>query len=161
MKIFIYIIITVILIGCGGKADEESNEKRSIAVSEITSDMGCENCGMNLKKFISTSHALKMKDGSSHFFCSINCSTDAWDSLGGNVDSVFAVDFSNTQYVYAPGAYYVVGSSLKGTMTSVSKFTFGSRSDAESFRDTYRGKEIVDYKTAFEMSMEEIRNRRK
>ena len=116
---------------------------------------------MNLKKFISTNHAVKMNDGSSHFFCSINCSTDAWDSLATNVDSIFAVDFKLRKFVYAPDAYYVIGSSLRGTMTSVSKFTFGSIENAQNFSLKFEGKEIVDYKTAFEMSKKEIMNRRK
>jgi nitrous oxide reductase accessory protein NosL len=159
-KHIIYIAAAILILGCGDKSEKESDSSRAVAVSAITSDMGCENCGMNLKKFISTGHAIKMKDNSSHFFCSINCSTVAWDSLGAGADSVFAVDFNSTVFVYAPEAHYVIGSSLRGTMTSVSKFTFGSLDDAESFRQTFDGKEIVDYQTAFDLSKVEIMKRR-
>lgn len=149
------------ILGCGEKKEEQISQNRIIAVSAITSDMGCENCGMNLKKIVSTNHAVKMKDGKSHFFCSINCSTVALDSLRTDTDSIFAVDFNSTKFVYAQEAFYAIGSSLKGTMTSISKFTFGNIDDAQTFSKTFEGKEIVDYQTAFSMSKEEILSRRK
>jgi len=148
----------LLILGCGEKTEEKN---RIIAVSAITSDMGCENCGMNLKKFINTNHAVKMKAGQSHFFCSINCSTNAWDSLSTGADSIFAVDFNSTKFVNVQEAHYVIGSSLRGTMTSISKFAFGSIDDAQSFSKTFGGKEIADYQTAFRMSKEEIQSRRK
>ncbi len=46
-------------------------------------------------------------------------------------------------------------------MTSIGKFTFGNLDDAKTFSQTFGGKEIVDYQTAFSMSQEEILSRRK
>ena len=128
---------------------------------QYTDTVQCENCGMNLKKFISTNHVVKMKNGDTHFYCSINCSTDKMNELGNEADSVFAINYNSTKFIYVGNAYYVIGSSLRGTMTNVSKFSFENLDDAEEFSKNYNGKEIVNYQTAFDMSAEEIKNRKK
>ncbi|NOG97215.1 MAG: hypothetical protein HND52_04480 [Ignavibacteriae bacterium] len=161
MKTLFLIIIASLLFACQESKENTELTKKSISVDSITHEMGCENCGMNLKKFISTNHALKMKNGDTHFYCSINCSTIGIDEMKEEAEAVYAIDYNSTKFVNAETAHYVVGSSLKGTMTRISKFTFENLDDAEEFSKTFNGKEIVNYDRAVEMSKEEIAGRKK
>jgi nitrous oxide reductase accessory protein NosL len=161
MKTLFLIIIAALLFACQESKENTELTKKSISVDSITHEMGCENCGMNLKKFISTNHALKMKNGDTHFYCSINCSTIALEELKNETEAVHAIDYNSTKFVNAETAHYVIGSSLKGTMTQISKFTFENLDDAEEFSKTFNGKEIVNYDRAVEMSKEEIAGRKK
>lgn len=149
------------IIACNGKVTDDHILKKEISASSITSDIGCENCGMNLKKFISTSHAVRMNNGDSHFYCSINCSSVAFEELKENAKSVFAIDYGLTKYFPIEEMHYVIGSSLPGTMTKISKFAFINKEKAENFKSTFSGKEIVSYTEALNMSFEEINSRKK
>jgi len=161
MKKIALLVLVLVIFACEEKLDDKRlSVKKEIKVESITSEMGCENCGMNLKKFISTSHAVKMKNGDSHFYCSINCSTIAWEALKENAESVFAIDYGLTKYFPVKEVHYVIGCNLRGTMTKISKFAFTNLDKAESFKSTFSGKEIVNYDGAFDMSMEEITSRK-
>ena len=162
MKTSIFILLTFILLACGNKNENmEISDSNEIKVESINDEMGCENCGMNLMKFISTSHALKMDNGESHFYCSINCSSIALQEIKGNVISVYGIDYSQTKYYPVNQLHYVIGSSLNGTMTQVSKFAFAEIDKANIFLSTFSGKEIVKYDDALKMSLEEIESRKK
>jgi len=158
MKKLLLLLIFAI-IGCQEKSQEKSSNMQEISVSSISGDMGCKNCGMNLKKFISTSHVIKTINNESHYFCSINCSTVASDKIKDNIKSIYAIDYGLTKYFPVEKMHYVVGSTLKGTMTSISKFAFADRNKAENFMNTFNGKEIVGYSKAFDMSLQEIQSR--
>lgn len=162
MKTICLFIVLIAMVSCSDKsAENEKQSQKEINVTSITGEMGCENCGMNLKKYISTSHALKMNNGASHFYCSINCSTVALEDLKDGVNEVFAIDYNSTKYILAENGYYSIGTNQRGTMTKISKFAFENLEDAENFKITFDGQEIVDYKKAMEMSQEEIANRTK
>ncbi len=161
MKALILIAVVTLLFACQENKDNADVTKKDILVSAIDHEMGCENCGMNLKKYISTCHAVKMENGDSHFYCSINCSTIGLEELKEEADEVYAVDYNSTKFVNAKTAHYVIGSGLKGTMTQISKFAFENMEDAEEFSKTFKGKEIVGYDRAVEMSKEEIEGRKK
>ena len=162
MKTITLVILMLAILACGEKQDDKYlSVKKEIKVESINSEMGCENCGMNLKKFISTSHAVKMKNGDSHFYCSINCSTVAWETLKENAESVFAIDYGLTKYFPVKEMHYVIGCNLRGTMTKISKFAFIEMEKAENFNSTFSGKEVVNYDQAFNMSLEEIVSRKK
>jgi nitrous oxide reductase accessory protein NosL len=159
MKI-IFIAAMTLLFACQENKDNTGYAENNISVSSITYEMGCENCGMNLKKFISTNHAVKMNNNDAHFYCSINCSTIGLEGLKGKAEAVYAVDYNSTKFINAEKAHYVIGSTLRGTMTNVSKFTFESLDDAEEFSKTFKGKEIVGYDRAVEMTKIEINERK-
>ena len=150
-----------LFVACQEKTEIQSTRNSKISVSSINGEMGCENCKMNIKKFISTSHAIKTKNDESYFYCSINCSTVASEEIKDNIKEVYAIDYGLTKYFPVEKMYYVIGSNLKGTMTKISKFAFSDKNKAENFMDTFEGKEIVDFSKAYDMSLQEIMNRTK
>jgi len=153
------IFLLFLLFACQKKSSDYGSLHKEISVSSITGEMGCENCKMNLKKFIATSHALKLVNGDSHYYCSINCSTEALKTYEKDLQSVYAIDYGMTKYFPVEDIYYVVGSKLKGTMTKISKFAFHDLEKAISFKSTFSGKEVVKYSDVLKMSLEEINSR--
>ena len=160
MKILILILALSILTACDSNSQDQKSDK-PISVDAISSEMGCENCNMNLKKFIATGHAIKLKNEESHYYCSINCSSIANEHFGENVKTIYGIDYGLTKYFPVDQLNYVIGSKLRGTMTRVSKFAFSDEEKAQSFMQTFEGKQIVGYEEAHDMSMEEIASRKK
>jgi len=109
--------------------------------------MWCAVCGMNLKMFYKTSHAVVLKDGTKKQYCSIRCLAADWKSISDKIDKILVVDADTEKLIDATKAYYVVGSKVKGTMSMTSKIAFGSLEEAKAFQKAYGG-EIVDFKTA-------------
>lgn len=161
MKNLILLLVSLLLFSCGNNSKENEIIQKNINVASITSKMGCENCGMNLKKFIATSHAIKLNNDESHFYCSINCSSIALDGFGENSKTVYGIDYGLTKYYPVENLNYVIGANLKGTMTKVSKFAFKDVEKAKSFQETFDGENILLYDEVYKMSKEEIASRSK
>jgi nitrous oxide reductase accessory protein NosL len=157
----ILLFFAIALIGCQEKSKNLDQPGKEISVNSISGDMDCENCNMNLKKFISTSHAFEMENGETHFFCSINCSTIALEKEDEKAKTVYGIDYGLTKYFPVQNMHYVIGSSLKGTMTKISKIAFNELGKSESFKTTFSGENIISYEEAYNMSLEEIKNRKK
>jgi len=102
----------------------------------------CPNCGMNLIKFYKTNHVYKGKQ-----YSSMHCLYEVTE--GKMPSEVEVVDTKNLNLVDALKAYYVVGSSVKGTMTRNSKYAFANLQDAKEFQ-AKNGGEIMDFKKAYE-----------
>ncbi|WP_457597696.1 nitrous oxide reductase accessory protein NosL [Hydrogenimonas sp.] len=117
--------------------------------------MWCPVCGMNLKMFYKTSHAVELNDGTKKQYCSIRCLAADWKNIEGKVKKIYVVDAATEKLIDAKKAYYVVGSKVPGTMSRVSKIAFGSLKEAQAFRKRYGGK-IVDFDTAFKMAADAL-----
>ncbi|WP_457597982.1 nitrous oxide reductase accessory protein NosL [Hydrogenimonas sp.] len=115
----------------------------------------CPVCGMNLKMFYKTSHAVELDDGTKKQYCSIRCLAADWPNVKSRVKRILVVDAATEKLIDAKSAFYVVGSKVKGTMSMTSKLAFATKEEAESFRKKYGGK-IVDFDTAFAMAQKAL-----
>jgi len=115
----------------------------------------CPICGMNLKSYYKTNHAVKLKNGDYKQYCSIRCLTFDYESIKNNLDKVLVVDVASDKFIDAEKAYYVVGSKVPGTMSAVSKLAFEKKEDAEKFAKEYGG-EIKRYDETFKIAMESL-----
>ncbi len=161
MKKLFFVLFIFIFITCENNSDNKKIVKQEISTDMITGDMKCENCGMNIKKYISTSHAIKLNNNEAHFYCSINCSSIALEKFGKQIKNIYGIDYGLTKYYNVEKLHYVIGANLRGTMTKVSKFAFFDTDKAKSFKETFGGKQICSYQDAYKMSIEEIKSRRK
>jgi hypothetical protein len=59
---------------------------------------------------------------------------------GLKLDDIKVVDITTLKFIDASKAFYVVGSSKKGTMSMVSKYAFASKADADAFAKENGGK---------------------
>ncbi len=113
----------------------------------------CANCGMDLIVFYKTSHAAKVNKEQKQF-CSLHCLAEVIRSKA-HVSDIKAVDAKSLRWIDAKKAYYVVGSSMKGTMSRISKYAFKNYSDAKEFQEL-KGGEIVRFDKALALAMKDF-----
>ncbi len=116
----------------------------------------CHICGMNLKMFWKTSHAVLLKDGSTRQYCSIRCLAADYPNIKDKIKEIMVVDAKTQKLINAKNAYYVVGSKIPGTMSKVSKFAFADKKDALEFQKKYGG-EIMPFDLAFKQAMASLK----
>mgnify|MGYP000890541125 FL=1 len=120
----------------------------------------CPNCGMHLPKFYKTNHAVKLKDGTYRQYCSIHCLVEEME-LGvlkekhSDVAEILAVDVTSSKFVDAKKAYYVVGSSVAGTMSATSQYACAKVEDAITFMNTYGG-EVKSFDETYQMTLKDF-----
>lgn len=113
-------------------------EKAEILQSGKTK-MFCGVCGMTLPMFYKTNHAATV-DGKTHQYCSIHCMFEEALKKGIEVKDPKVVDNSTMKFIDATKAYYVVGSNKPATMSTQSKYAFGTKKAAENFAKKFGGK---------------------
>lgn len=108
----------------------------------------CPNCGMDLVKFHKTNHTHE-----NHQYCSLHC---LFEATKGQIPSdAKVVDAKNLGFIDAQKAFYVVGSSVAGTMTMNSKYAFVSKEDAQEFMRQNGGK-MVNFQEAYAIASEDF-----
>ena len=128
-------------------------KKDAILVQKGAAKESCAMCGMNLIKFYKTSYKAKV-DGKNVQYCSLHCMADAVKH-GAELENPMVVDVKSLKFIPVMEAYYVVGSSVSGTMSRVSKYAFKSLHDAKLFQRKYGGK-IVDFQTAWNIAKKDF-----
>ena len=104
----------------------------------------CAVCGMNLVKFYKTNHVYNGKQ-----VASLHC---LYELTEGKIPSeAQVVDTKNLNLIDVNKAFYVVGSSVKGTMTRNSKYAFSTEADAKEFQAA-NGGEIMNFAKAYEIA---------
>jgi len=111
--------------------------------------MFCPKCGMTLPMFYRTNHAATV-DGKVEQFCSMHCLVEEIKS-GKKVTNIQVVDNTTLTFIPAKKAFYVVGSSKPATMSTVSKYAFGTREAAEAFAKKSGGK-VLSFDVALTMA---------
>lgn len=107
----------------------------------------CPECGMKLSVFGKTNHAVKLRNGKYLQFCSIRDLIKAEREKGLPVKDYLAIDSKKEKFMDAKKMWYVVGSSIKGTMSTVSKIAFINKNDALDFKENYGGELMTFTKT--------------
>lgn len=141
------VILLIALIGIGSAQAQMFQTVTPEEATLLQSGPGktyCPNCGMHLVKFYKTSHAMHQADGAQHQYCSLHCLVEA---NTGDLDKAQVVDTASLKFISAKDAFYVVGSSVKGTMTMKSKYAFADKKAAEAFMKE-NGGELMDFAAA-------------
>ncbi len=112
-------------------------------LQEGKAKMFCPVCGMTLPMYYRTNHAATFKN-STHQYCSIHCMFE--EAMLGNTrpKNPQVVDNDTLKFIKSEEAYYVVGSAKPGTMTTLSKYAFGSEQSAATFAKEFGG-EMMRY----------------
>ncbi len=117
----------------------------------------CPVCGMNIKMFYKTSHISKLHNHKDRQYCSMRCLTVDMQEQKIDKNSIRVVDAKTQKYINAEKAFYVVGSSVRGTMSRVSKLAFEKKEDAKKFIKKYKGK-IVSFDSALAMAKSSLKS---
>ncbi|MEA2028733.1 MAG: nitrous oxide reductase accessory protein NosL [Campylobacterota bacterium] len=110
----------------------------------------CPLCGMTLPMFYKTNHAATHK-GHTKQYCSIHCLANDMSKHKGKISDVKVIDGTSLKFIDATKAFYVVGSSKKGTMSMVSKYAFATKAAAEAFAKEFGG-ELKSYEEALKIA---------
>lgn len=130
--------------------------KEGQIIQEGKSKGWCSVCGMNLKMYYRTNHAVELKDGTKKQYCSIRCLAHDYPHIKSNIKHIYAVDAKTAKLIDATKAHYVLGSKAPGTMTRNSKMAFADANDAKAFAKQYHGKKIVGFNEAFKQAQSDL-----
>lgn len=155
ITILILIIFSLIQTSYAQASFSKKASGQPILIQKGTSKMWCSVCGMNLKMFYKTSHAVELKNGDKKQYCSIRCLVVDHDHSQSHIKNTFVIDAAKENLIDAYKATYVLGSSVPGTMTKISKYAFASTKDAKTFQNKYGGK-IVNFQNAYNSAKQSI-----
>ena len=153
LRVF-WVVAVTILMAQAAQFSKMASSKPEL-IQSGPQKMWCAACGMNLKMFYRTSHAVILDNGQKRQYCSMHCLVSDWKNIAGHVKKILAVDAKSEKLIDAKKAWYVIGSSVPGTMSRTSKIAFAHRKDAQLFQKIYGGR-IVDFKTAFKMTADAL-----
>ncbi len=129
------------------KMFQSVDASKATLLQKSETKMFCPTCGMHLPMFYKTNHAAKI-NGVDQQFCSVHCLADEMENKNVPLTDIRVVDTTSLKFIDASKATYVVGSSVKGTMTMVSKYAFASEADAKAFAAKNGGK-LLDFKAMY------------
>jgi nitrous oxide reductase accessory protein NosL len=153
MTIILRLISALVLLSLSlNAAPFSKSDPNGTIIQEGSSKAWCSVCGMNLRMFYKTNHALVLSDGTKKQYCSLHCLAHDHEAHKSTVKSIHAVDAKTHKLIDATTAHYVIGSKAPGTMSMVSKYAFADLVDAKAFQKNHQGKEIMGYKKAFTLA---------
>lgn len=153
--IFSLLLVLSIFSFCFGGEFSKVASKEPTLIMKGDEKYWCPVCGMNLKMYYKTSHGVYLKDGSARQYCSIRCLVVDYPKTKDSISSIVVVDAHTENLISAQTAFYLIGSSIPGTMSKVSKLAFANKKDAEVYKNKYGG-EISDFSTAFKKAQDSL-----
>jgi len=155
---FIILLFTLIFTNLSANEMFQSVEpKDATLIKTDSSKEFCNVCGMHLTKYYKTNHATEFKNGHKEQYCSLHCQAQIHRDYEDKIKNIQVVDTNSLKLIDAKNAFYVVGSSKEGTMSSVSKYAFSSKNEAEKFQKEFGG-EIHNFDEALTISKDSLVN---
>ncbi len=154
--LFSFYLFAALLFAQENKFIKKAQTSNAVILQKGESKAWCSVCGMNLKMFYKTNHAIELKDGTTKQYCSIRCLAADEHNYKNHIKKILAVDAETEKFINAKKAFYVIGSKVPGTMTKVSKIAFANKNDAKKFSKKYFGKKIVDFNSAIKLAKEQL-----
>lgn len=146
-KILVMIALISSLWAIAAHADHTSdhkghgNETAGGNSKSVEAPAKCQVCNMDRTQFSYARAIVTFEDGSSTGTCSITCAREV---IGGKpkkkVKSIQVADFNSKKLIDARKATWVVGGDKQGVMTSVPKWAFLNKADAQKFIKLFGGK---------------------
>ncbi len=163
------VLVSVFFIGCTSSTASKNmsinkvrfqsvSNKEAIILQKGKEKDSCVICGMNLAKFYKTNHAADTKEGTKQY-CSIHCVIKDNEINKTDLKNLRVVDVASLQFIPALNAYYVVGSSKPATMSSISKYAFKNKVDADKFAKDFGGK-VMKFYDAYDIGGKDFTQKR-
>lgn len=129
--------------------------KDSTLIKTDSSKEFCNVCGMHLTKYYKTNHTAEFKNGHQEQYCSLHCLSEVHKDYEQKIKNIQVVDTNSLKLIDAKKAFYVVGSSKEGTMSSISKYAFSTKIEAEKFKKEFGG-EIHTFAETLKLSKDKL-----
>ena len=138
------------------------------AQDDVKKHPSCGYCGMDRAKFAHSRVYIDYDDGSTAGTCSIHCAAvDLAIHIDKTPKAILVGDYNSKSLVDAEKAFWIIGGSKMGVMTTRAKWAFGMKEDAEKFK-TENGGDPASFEQAIKTAYEDmyqdtkmIRERRK
>ncbi|AXH09227.1 nitrous oxide reductase [Malaciobacter halophilus] len=153
----VFLLISINLFASSNKMFQTVNKNQATLVKTDSSKQFCNVCGMHLVKFYKTSHAVEFKNGHKEQYCSLHCFAKVNEKFNNLIKNVKVVNTKTLELIDAKKAFYVVGSSVKGTMSMTSKYAFLTKKDALEFQKEYGG-DIKTFDEALKIATNDLKN---
>ena len=135
------------------KMFQSVSKEKAILLQDGKAKAFCPECGMTLPMFYKTNHVATV-DSKVKQYCSIHCLAEDLQK-GTKLTEMRVVDVTTLKFISVEEATYVVGSRKKGTMSTVSKYAFSKKEDAEAFAKM-NGGNVTDFHGALEAAKAEF-----
>jgi len=133
------------------KMFQSVSAKKATILQDGKAKKFCPECGMTLHMFYKTNHVGVTKNGKVKQYCSLHCLVEDKIKNHRHFKNKKVVDVTSLKFINVGKAFYVVGSSKKGTMSKKSKYAFKNKADAEAFAKKFGGK-VVRFKKAYKIA---------
>jgi len=142
------ILLSICILAIGLNAAQMKNYRavpmdKATLVKQGKEKMYCSVCGMTLPMFYKTNHAAD-HDGVHDQYCSITCAIEDKVVNSKKLTNFRVVDNTTLKLIPSKDAFFVVGSKKPGTMSSISKYAFGTKESALAFKKE-NGGEIMSF----------------
>ena len=136
-------------------ANPEYSEPHPLSPPDPVFQGRCPNCGMVRSMWARTWKTFALENGHSEA-CSFHCLVDQAEKSGHTPRDIQTALFLQPRgMVRARAAWYVIGSSAKGTMTKISKAAFARRSAALDFARVCGG-DTVDFEAVYQSALKTL-----
>jgi len=145
MKIFLmFSVLCLLSIGAAvGAADTVENPK------------SCQQCGIDRVAFAQSRMVVVYADGTNFATCSLHCTvTEMREHKGKQVKSLKVADYVTKELIDVRSATWVVGGKKPGVMTSLAKWAFARKEDAQKFVGANGGR-LTNFDEALELALKE------
>ena len=101
---------------------------------DIRKHKSCKLCGMSREEYSYSRLLLVYNNGTSTGTCGLRCAAlDLALKMGRRTDSIMVADFNSRKLIDAEKAYWVIGGSKQGTMSTRGKWAFTGKDQARRF----------------------------
>jgi nitrous oxide reductase accessory protein NosL len=165
ISIFLVAVAIFLMSGCAENTAATKSMVHKVRFQTVSADKAqllqsgkeksaCAICGMHLPTFYKTNHVADTKDTLKQY-CSLHCVVHDNEINKTDLRNLRVVDTNSLKFIDALKAYYVVGSSKKGTMSRVSKYAFATKKEAEAFAKAYGGK-VMKFYDAYDVAKKDF-----
>jgi copper chaperone NosL len=129
------------------------------AAEKVEPPAACQRCGMNRTAFARSRMLVTYSDGTSTGTCSLHCTAEELKaSRGKKVKTIQVADYPTEKLINAKSAIWVIGGKKAGVMTSVAKWAFARKQDAQAFIKENGGKVATFDEALKKATMEDMDN---
>ena len=127
----------------------------AVADRNVESPKACQLCGMDRTKFAYSRMVVVYADGTSDGVCSLNCAVEQMKKYPKRqVKLLMVADCATRELVDVRTATWVIGGEKPGVMTSMPKWAFARKEDAQKFI-TNNGGRLATFDEALNLALKE------
>jgi copper chaperone NosL len=149
LKMLFLLVAALVFAGVAG-ANEGHNHQHDAALkspahaADLKEFPDCLQCGMDRNAFSHSRMLITYADGTKVGTCSLSCTVmEQKKNPGKKISSIKVADYYTKELIDAGKAIWVIGGKKAGVMTSVAKWAFDTRKNAEKFTGVNGGKMVT------------------